>query len=46
MTEKTFPHKVSLHLAKTDPVLDDNGDRLPLPAGWQTWLNVMERQQV
>ncbi|WP_440464751.1 M61 family metallopeptidase [Psychrobacter sp. ASPA161_6] len=46
MTEKTFPHKVSLHLAKTDPVPDDNGDHLPLPAGWQTWLNVMERQQV
>ena len=43
--DKTFPHKVSLHLAKTEPVSDDNTDHSTVQTSWQGWLDVMARQQ-
>ncbi|WP_201577432.1 M61 family metallopeptidase [Psychrobacter okhotskensis] len=43
--DKTFPHKVSLHLAKTESVSDDSSDHSTVQPSWQVWLDVMARQQ-
>lgn len=43
--DKTFPHKVSLHLAKPESVSDDNREHSTVQASWQGWLDVMARQQ-
>ncbi|WP_201631666.1 M61 family metallopeptidase [Psychrobacter immobilis] len=43
--DKTFPHKVSLYLAKTESVSDDSSDHSTVQPSWQVWLDVMARQQ-
>ena len=43
--DKTFPHKVSLHLAKPNLVPEDDSDHSTVQASWQAWLDVMARQQ-
>ncbi|WP_201582404.1 M61 family metallopeptidase [Psychrobacter immobilis] len=43
--DKTFPHKVSLHLAKTESVSDDSSDHSTVQPSWLVWLDVMARQQ-
>ena len=45
INEKVFPHKVSLHLAK-DNISSGASDESSLDnAGWQAWLNAIERYQ-
>ena len=43
--DKTFPHKVSLYLAKTESLSDDSSDHSTVQPSWQVWLDVMARQQ-
>ncbi|MGO1399637.1 MAG: M61 family metallopeptidase [Psychrobacter sp.] len=37
------PHKISLHLAKKEPLSQTGNESSKEEASWQTWLNVMQR---
>ena len=41
MDDKTFPHKVSLHLMKANLVPEDDCDHSTVQASWQAWLDAM-----
>ena len=41
MAKRIFPHKVSLHLMKTDLVPEDDCDHSTVQASWQAWLDAM-----
>lgn len=46
LTEKGFPHKVSLHLLEGDVFSENHEDGLQAKASWQPWLDAMNRYQV
>lgn len=41
ISDKIFPHKVSLHLMNANLVLEDDCDHSTVQASWQAWLDVM-----
>ncbi|WP_201501943.1 M61 family metallopeptidase [Psychrobacter cibarius] len=43
--DKASPHKVSLHLAKANQSSGVSDNSSPVDAGWQAWLNAIERYQ-
>ena len=43
--DKASPHKVSLHLAKANQSSGVSDNSSPVEAGWQAWLNAIERYQ-
>lgn len=43
-SEKSFPHKIGLRLAKEGKALQSSGDEAQAEAGWEMWLNVMNHQ--
>lgn len=43
--DKASPHKVSLHLAKANQSSGVSDNSSPGDAGWQAWLNAIERYQ-